>query len=54
MKYTHGYNPEKEHKITGREMLISALSEITGKPEIDLRKISKDKLKSMWNELVKD
>lgn len=54
MRYTYRYNPEKEHKITGKEMLISALSEKTGKSEKDLRKISKDKLKSMWNELIKD
>lgn len=53
MRYTRPLNVEKDRGITGKEMLVSALSEKTGKSEKELMKISKTELKKMWNELNK-
>lgn len=51
MRYVHGYNPIKEHGITGKEMLVAALSEKTGKPEKELNKLSKIELRKMWDNI---
>lgn len=51
MKYTRGYNPIKDHDITGKDMLVAALSKKTGKPEKELKKIAKTELRKMWEEL---
>lgn len=51
MRYVKGYNVEKEHNITGKDMLVSALAVRTGKTEKELKKISKAELRKMWNEL---
>lgn len=51
MRYTHGYNPIKEHSITGKEMLVAALSEKTGKSEKELKKLSKIELGKMWDNI---
>lgn len=52
MRYTYGYNTEKEHRITGKEMLVSALSTKTGKTETELKELSKNELRKMWNAIT--
>ena len=51
MRYTYGYNVFKEHGITGKEMLVAALSEKTGKSEKELKKLPKYELRKMWDSL---
>lgn len=51
MRYTIPMNVEKDRGITGKEMLVSALSEKTGKTEKELMTISKTELRKMWKEL---
>lgn len=51
MRYTNIYKPEKAHKITGKDMLVSALSNKTGKSEKELKKLSKIELRKMWDSL---
>lgn len=51
MRYTRPMNAEKDRGITGKEMLVSALSEKTGKTEKELMKISKSELRKMWDKL---
>ena len=49
MRYTWNYDPTK--KESAKEMLVAALSAKTGKSENELRKLSKQKLREMWNKL---
>ncbi len=51
MKYVKGYNVVKEHGITGKDMLVAALSEKTGKPEKELKKLPKYDLRKMRDNL---
>lgn len=51
MKYVRGYNVVKEHGITGKDMLVSALSVKTGRPEKELKKMKKTELRKMWDNL---